>query len=484
MINHNTVSTLAAASARQFPLALIAIALSSTTVAQAPRQIGTDSIPPGAIVLNPGENVESIVKSSKAPSTFYFNAGTYRMQSITPRSGDIYVAAPGAILNGSALLTGWAKSGNLWYVRNSSPAPRSVTGVCESNSPRCNYPQDLFLNGRMLNQVASESAVISGTWFFDYTHGVIYMADNPTGQTVELGMTEQAFGGGASHVTINGLTIEKYATPTEVGAVATGADWIVENSAINLNHSFGIVLTDGVQLLNSYIEYNGQVGIGSPGGSNIVVQGNEIAFNNSRHYNGTDWEAGGTKFHATTSLLVNDNYAHDNRGPGLDTDYDNQYTTFENNHTANNIGAGILEEISSNATIRNNLVENDGFSLSGGGKSFWYGGGILVNASSNVEIYGNTVTNCMNGIGGLQANRGSHYIQNLSVHDNTVTQTSGTAGGIVSEIGTAVFTSWNNHWTHNTYSLGSNPYGYQWMNSNINKTQWKKYGNDTTGTWK
>ena len=111
-----------------------------------------------------------------------------------------------------------------------------------------------------------------------------------------------------------------------------------------------------------------------------------------------------------------------------------------------------------------------------------------MSASSGVEVYGNTVTNCMAGIGGMQGDRGPNYmLQNFYVHDNTITQGSGTAAGIVksSVWDNSVFSSWNNRFQNNTYVLSNSTVNaYTWVNGDANKSAWVGYGNDVTGVWK
>ncbi|MBZ5564207.1 MAG: right-handed parallel beta-helix repeat-containing protein [Acidobacteriia bacterium] len=176
------------------------------------------------------------------------------------------------------------------------------------------------------------------------------------------------------------------------------------------------------------------------------------------------------------------NYAHDNVGPGLWTDINNDYVDYENNHTARNLGGGIIQEISYHATIRNNLIEDDGFSSNG--NTFWYGAGILLSNSSDVEVYGNTVTNCMNGIGGIQAVRGNgpdglpYVLQNLYVHDNIVTQQVNSAAGIVkaATLDDSVYTSWGNRFQNTTYYLSdpNQPY-FVWFSQYWTLDQWDTY---------
>jgi hypothetical protein len=98
-----------------------------------------------------------------------------------------------------------------------------------------------------------------------------------------------------------------------------------------------------------------------------------------------------------------------------------------------------------------------------------------------VEVYGNTVTECMNGIIGTQphrelSRRGTPYLlRNLYVHDNTITQNQGIAAGIVrsAAFGEAVFDSWNNRFANNQFHL-ANPRAkyFAWGGSAISYQDW------------
>jgi hypothetical protein len=65
------------------------------------------SVPTGAIILNPGDDVSSIVNAAPAGATFYFESGVYRGVSLQPKDGQTFIGAQGATLNGSDVLTGW-----------------------------------------------------------------------------------------------------------------------------------------------------------------------------------------------------------------------------------------------------------------------------------------------------------------------------------------------------------------------------------------
>ncbi len=440
------------------------------------------------IVVEPGSHLAEIVNRQPPGTVFTIKAGVYRLESIRPKDGDSFVGEPGATLNGAQLLEGFVRSGQIWQAPTEATPPRGqLRGTCDSAHPACTFPEDLFFDDKPLERVNDRGDVAPGKWYLDYSAQIVVFADDPTGHRVELSVIPHAIWGAARNVRISGMTIEKYACTAGSGAVDgrsnasdTGymsTDWVVENNVIRLNHGVGIRLGNGMQALNNKILNNGQLGIAGSGTGDLV-EGNEIAFNNYAGYR-YDWEAGGSKFAFTKDLVVRDNFAHDNKGPGLWTDIDNQNTLYDHNHTKSNEGAGILHEISYHAVIRDNLIENDGFSAFGK-TTPWYGGGIVVAESADVEIFGNTVKDCMNGIVGVQEQRSNsagepYSIRNLYVHDNTIIQDRGIAAGIVRTalLGDAVFDSFNNRFSDNHFQLATNKAkSFAWKGDVLSYGEW------------
>ena len=446
--------------------------------------------------LSPGDDIQAAVDSNPTSTTFTFAPGVYRMQTVVPKNGDVFSGQKGATLVGAALIgaSSWRQgSSGVWVAQVSGITPQSsYRGECDSKHPACKYPEELFFDSKPLTRVASLSLVAPGTWFLDYRTEKAYVGSDPGGHTVEISVAQAAFWGSASKVTIKGLAIEKYASLAGKGAInamaslngygPVGTGWVVESNDVYLNHGVGIRASDGMTVRNNKIHDNGQMGLAGSG-SNILVQGNEIYGNNYAGY-AYDWEAGGVKFAMySTHVTLDSNYVHDNKGPGLHGDIGCDYFVFENNHTARNWGSGIHWEISYHAVIRNNRIEDDGISPDGTG--FWYGGGILVSNSSDVEVYGNTVTDCTNGIGGTEADRGvdsktgvPYNLKNLYVHDNTITQKTGFAAGIVKAdaFDDSVYSAWGNHFKDNTYSLSDSTYPYFfWLGQKWTLAQWQTY---------
>ncbi|HET7232153.1 MAG TPA: right-handed parallel beta-helix repeat-containing protein [Longimicrobium sp.] len=433
--------------------------------------------------IAPGEDIQARVDASPAGTRFVLKAGVHRMQQVRPRDGMTFAGEPGAVVSGARLIVSWDRSGALWSAGGQTQEG-AAAGECEDGGTACRLPEDLFVDDVPLKRVARLSAVRAGSWYFDYAADRVYLADNPAGHRVEVSALPWAFGGAARGVTLSGLVIEKYAAPAQQGAVqGTATDgWTVQDCEVRLNHGIGVRTGEGMRVLRNRVHHNGELGIGG-GGAGVLVEGNEIAWNN---YAGFDpaWEAGGTKFVRTRDLVVRGNRVHHNHGHGLWADIDNIATLYEANIVEDNDYSGIFHEISYAAVIRGNRAARNGF----GGAQWVDGAGILVSSSRDVEVYGNTVTGNRNGITALQGDRGSgaygaHELANLYVHDNVVELGAGRQGVVQNNGSSAVFTSMNVRFAHGTYRLGSVSAPFLWNDRAVGEGGWKGYGMDVDGTF-
>lgn len=318
----------------------------------------------------------------------------------------------------------------------------------------------------------------SGNWFIGEP-GVIL-----TGQ----GATEYAFRGakGVRDVHIKGLVIEKYKSPVQMAPIRADGTigWVIEGNEIRYNAAGGVRIGDKSRVLRNNIHHNHQIGIVGRGDS-VLVEGNEIAYNNYLKEFAFGFELGGAKFVKTRHLVVRGNKVHHNEGNGLWTDMNNIYTIYENNTIEDNSGAGIFHEVSFDAKVRNNITRRNGFA-----RGWVTGAGILISASANVEVYGNQVLDNKQGIVGIQQRRTINGVsfdknlKNLYVHNNTVRLVQTGVNGVACDTGDlAVWTSRNNRFQANGYDLSSYAAPFRWMSKNLNKTEWKGYGQDINGTF-
>src|SRR4051812_124855 len=268
---------------------------------------------------------------------------------------------------------------------------------------------------------------------------------------------------------------------------------------ISYNGEYGIRIGNSGRIVNNNVHHNTRLNVAGSA-TNTVVENNEIAFGNYQNAYNTNFEAGGTKITYTDALVLRNNYVHDNVGVGLHMDENNNNTIIEGNRVDRNGSDGIAIVISYTTTIRNNTITNNGWNDPRNRYSYLWNAGIGVHASPNVEIYGNTVSGNYAGIVAIEQDRsmdravyGAHIVQNMYVHDNTITQSNlprngnelSVGAGIVTDIAgnSAIFTSRNNRYVNNRYTLGSNPRPFAWNSGTRTEAEWRSYGEDTGGVF-
>jgi parallel beta-helix repeat protein len=446
--------------------------------------------------VSPGDNLQRALSRAGKGKVICFSHGLYRMAAaLEPYDGQKLVAERGTILNGSKRLTTWTPSGALWT--SPGAVPLSTNGLCElesdgSRPTTCTYRDNVFLDDVLLTRVASLSELASGRVYIDYSQGLIYIADDPTGRRVEIAQSFSAVrsalrhGDRTNNVTVKGFVIEKFANPAQFGAIQVdgGKGWIISRNEARFNNGVGIRVNGRNQVVrNNYVHHNGQLGVGGIT-KNSLFAGNEIAFNNTKGYS-TGWEAGGTKFAQSRYLTVRGNRVHDNFGPGLWVDGDNIHVLIEDNTVKDNTRDGIFYEISYGGTIRSNRVTGNGFGFC----QWMYGAGILIATSSNVDVHHNVVVDNCRGITGLEQNRGSgsygtYELAGLRVHHNSIWEVQDGFTGIGQDEGDmSVFTRHGNRFNFNTYHVDTSSGKYwAWKDSMVTWGEWRSYGNDESGS--
>ena len=296
------------------------------------------------------------------------------------------------------------------------------------------------------------------TFYFDYAADKIYLGTDPAGRKVEAGKLDRAFGAKARNITIENLVVEKYNSPVQSGAIEGNQNWTIRSNEVRLNYGVGIIGRDNSKIIGNYVHDNGQMGLGGSG-KNILVEANEIASNS--FWSGIDpgWEGGGFKFSDTDGLIVRDNCSHNNNGHGMWTDFNNVNALFESNLVAHNAYSGISHEIGYDAVIRNNTF------IKNGAEHFkeygWlWGAQILIQNSSNVEVYGNRMDMTdANGISLVQQDRsadeeGPYFTKGNYIHDNIVVahDNIGRIGGDADHE-PAIFFNGGNVWKNNQYFM-------------------------------
>ena len=452
---------------------------------------GIDStyVPVYDVLINTNASLQAAINANMPGTRFALAAGTHRLTaSLIVKDGNQFLGFPGAIISGSKILTGWQPSGSFYYVGNQTQR-FTVFGDCYPEFPLCDQPEDVFFNHQPLRQVENLGQLVSGTFFFDYAASRIYIADNPSGNLVETTLIERMFGDTGwprpANVVLRNLVIEKFGTPGDQAAVNTDGDnWLMENLDVRLNHAGGIWASSYGIVRNCYVHHNGQQAFGGAG-PDILIEGNELAYNNTEGFNGF-WAGGGSKWVWTTFLVVRGNYSHHNDGPGLWTDINNWFTTYEFNRCEYNRRMGIFHEISFDAIIRSNICRFNGTNF---GQYRVNGAGITITHGYNVEVYGNIVEGNLGG--GIIANEdgrnitytngpyvGTTYMANLNVHNNIINFSEGSSG-----VWFGGPPNSNNHFDANTYYVSSALTAPFYWTTDLNWTGWRNAGHDASGSF-
>ncbi|XIA64456.1 right-handed parallel beta-helix repeat-containing protein [Bradyrhizobium sp. TZ2] len=335
-------------------------------------------------------------------------------------------------------------------------------GECLPSAPACDQPQTVFIDDKPLAKVLSKDALATNEVYVDYAGDRIYLADDPTNRTVEATTASFAFESAAPDVVIGNLTIEKYGSAAQKGAIHAreGVRWTIENCVVRLNSGAGISVGTGSRVRKCDVHHNGQIGIEGDG-NDILIEGNHIWSNNTHGFD-PEWEAGGVKIALTNGVTFRGNHVHDNNGAGLWCDIECHNVLYEDNLVENNQHNGIFHEISFNAVIRRNVVRHNG-----SGRTWFWHADILVAASQDVEVTGNTVTAAPGACGimlidqGRRSDSGAIYkTRNNSIHANEMTFEGAPCAGGASDTkpdneNFAIIPNGNNRFDANTYRVRS-----------------------------
>jgi hypothetical protein len=187
----------------------------------------------------------------------------------------------------------------------------------------------------------------------------------------------------------------------------------------------------GTQVRGGSIHHNGQIGITGVG-DDVLIENNKVWANNTRGF-ASSWEAGGIKLASSKRVTFRGNHVYDNAGPGIWCDIGCRDVVYERNLVEANQGHGIFHEISFDATIRDNTVRHNGI----GNDGWFWGVNILLAASQDVAVYGNTLTVSAGGCGILLIDQsrsmdsgGKYKTRNNTISRNDTTfEGNGCVGG-------------------------------------------------------
>jgi hypothetical protein len=446
--------------------------------------------PPGAIAVEPGASIQAAVDSAGHGAAFCLKNGVHRVQVVRPRTGQSFYGEGRTVLNGSRLLTDFSREGRYWVASGQTQRGRKH-GQCDRDTPACDLPEGVFIDDKPLHQVLTKARLDRDGFYFDYNNARIYLLDDPTNRKVEATVGAFAFESTARDVLIKNMTVEKYSSVAQKGAIQTteGPGWTIENCELRWNSGAGIGIGTGGRVRNCDIHHNGQIGIAGHG-PDILIEKNRIWSNNIYGFDYA-WEAGGAKIALSDGVTFRDNDVRDNGGPGLWCDIDCSNVVYEGNLVENNQDIGIFHEISFKAVIRDNVVRHNGR----GRRGWFWRAEIGVAASQDVEVHDNKLTVAAGGCGIVLIDQGrrnpdgrEYKTRNNTIRNNDMTFEGAACSGGVSDVNFydanyAVIVDGNNSFDGDVYRVprSSGPARFFWGHGVVDWDQFRQKGLEQAG---
>jgi parallel beta-helix repeat protein len=306
--------------------------------------------------------------------------------------------------------------------------PSPTATASPSPSPTATQPQAPTTIQAMINAAAPGATVQvpAGTYREKiFINKPITLTGQP-GAVIDGESRDRWIVGQASNVTIQGFTFVNSNQPQYHGGLSNDGydNWTVRNNIFRDagNAAIDIKQGSGHLIENNEVARSGNVGIRVESVGSATIRGNRTYGNNTKNLD-PGWEAGGMKitgnYGGVRNLVIENNQAYSNNGPGIWIDVDGEGIEIRNNRVYDNSRAGIIYELSFNARIHGNVVYNNGRGFDAWG----FGAGILIQNSSNVEVFNNVVAWNADGISVISQNRGESRWNNVTgnnVHDNSI----------------------------------------------------------------
>jgi parallel beta-helix repeat protein len=327
------------------------------------------------------------------------------------------VGAPGAEIRGSDVWTGWQRQATSWVSSLTVP-DFQVNGTCRPGTQRCRWPEQVFVDGSALEEVAPGTIPGASQFALDAARHVLLGSD-PADHLLEVTTRTRWIEVRADGIVIAGLRMRDAANAAQEGAITDDGHAVtIRDCVMSDTHGAVVSLTGSGALIGNDIFRGGQLGVH---GGGALVDGNRIHANNTQGFD-WGWEAGGLKSNRPDQLIEG-NEVYDNAGPGLWWDGSTGPIRILDNRIHDNRAAGILFEISTQGRLAGNRIWGNGL-----GDSEWgWGGGIVISSSAHVEVDHNVVAWNADGITVISQRRedAPGPTTDLRVHDNVIAGTDG-----------------------------------------------------------
>jgi parallel beta-helix repeat protein len=372
----------------------------------------------------------------------------------------------GTEIRGSDVWSAWSGTGP--YVSTKTVPSFTIHGSCAPGHPECLWPEQVFIDGKHIEQVASSATPRAGQFKVDSNRRIV-LGDNPAGKVVEVTVRPEWLEIHADNVIIDNVDGRHAGTDSQNAALESRANdrVTVKNGEYQWGHAQGLVMSNGVNLTmeNNYVHHNGQAAAGASE-AQITVRSNEFSYNNNQNFL-RSWDAAGMK-----AALINPgsvwerNLVHHNRATGLWCDLGCNGVTYRYN-TLHHNARGIFYEISTNGIFHDNIIYENGWATSGsveGEEDGSWAAALGVGNSHDVEIFNNTVAWNKSNIAVVRIDRSDNrgeVVSNVYVHDNTIFSKDYTCSSCSSYSGSRTHAlAWNDGVSLDMYDPARNNRGF------------------------
>jgi hypothetical protein len=359
----------------------------------------------------PLRTLQSGVNRLSPGDRLVIHSGTYHETVMIQRSGSAeapieITAAPGE----KVVITGADPVQPPRWQLSSRPSVWMLTPWTYTSRPEIHPEGERFrligrseqvtVDGQLLKQVLSEDDMRPGTFVADgaVTHRLLVWlpnSDSARQHTIFTSVRPLLMRISGSYVIVRNLNFELASNLAQQGAMLiAGSHNLVENCIVERTNGVGIDLSgqnNTARKLTSRL--NGQLGMAGHGRLN-TVDGCILDSNNVKGFP-WGWEAGGIKIAGTRFFRVINCVARHNNGPGFWFDIDNREGTIERSYAADNVGPGIIVEISAGIRVHNNVCLRNGLPRARGD---WADAGILIAESDRCTVTNNVCAGNRNGI--------------------------------------------------------------------------------------
>jgi len=362
---------------------------------------GSDSAAGSATA--PFATVQKAINAAASGATIVLRQGSYHESLTIPSGKKLTIQSypnEAVYLDGSSVVSNWVPSGSVWkatgwnHVFDASPtftrgAPDGTSSGWQWINPAypmASHPDQLWVGGTAMSQVASAAQVTAGTFFYDTAAQTLVLGTNPSGKEVRASDLQKAITVAGAGFTLKGVGVRRYAPSVpDMGAVTDYAGTgTFENVSFADNATTGIALGGSGHTLHGVtVARNGLLGVQTNYSDNLTLDGVLAFGNNAEHFN-TSPVSGGVKITRSRGITVENSAFVNNLSHGLWFDESVYGMTIAHNDSLRNAGNGIVIEISATATIADNVVSRNAFD------------GLKLNDVSNVQVWNNTLADNTN----------------------------------------------------------------------------------------